>query len=61
MNMCGLYYLNQTYASTMVKLQGFFYLFLAGNYYNRQSLCINYDQKLMCEIQVLDVESVEFF
>lgn len=46
------------------KIAKLFYLLLVGSYCNRQSLCINSDQKLICEIQllyVLDVESVEFF
>lgn len=41
-----------------------FHFFLAWICCNRQSRCINYDQKLICEIQllfVLDVQSVEFF
>lgn len=41
-----------------------FYLFLEGSYCNRQSLCITYEQKLVCEIQLLytlGVEIVEFF
>lgn len=41
-----------------------FHSFLAWICCNRQRLCINYDQNLICEVQllfVLDVQSAEFF
>lgn len=56
----GLQYLNQT-GFHVARL---FHSFLAWICCSRQSLCINYYQKLICEIQLLfalDIPSVEFF
>lgn len=56
----GLQYLNQA----GFHIARLFTSFLSWICCNRQSLCINYDRKLICEIQLLfalDVQSVEFF
>lgn len=57
----GLQYLNQA----GFHIEGFLLPFCHGFFCcNRQSLCINYNQKLICEIQLLfalEVQSAEFF